>query len=585
MPSSPVTESSPVITRGLGVVAVLFAAATAVVKIRSEDFFWHLAAGREMLTSGQLLRLDPFRFTHQGIEWVDHEWAFQLLLAWIDRLGGLGALSFVLPVFLAAAAALVYGGSRQRGAPAAVALVLVLVFLLGLRGRLYARPEIATLVFFLGLLTLLKLRVERGQRGFSLAVLALAAVWANFHPGVLALPPIAGVFLAAARLEDKFTRRAPRVGWPEVFGLPAAALVAICANPWGWEVFFVPSRIAEALSGLPATNPDWAPIWQRPQPLLFAALIGLAGLLFFAYRRAGRFDWPGFAVVASLLPLVASSVRHQGLLWGAGSLLAASCLGELNRQADGPGFWTRRRGVITALAALVLVGGLLVLAPGVLPGSGSETFGVGIVPGLFPEAALAELERFEPVGNLFNSPAFGGYILWRNYPPRKIFYDTRNEVDPGILRTLAAARADAGRWQALLNRHQIDAALVAFEDRPRRVLAPPDEPGGGETVEIRTSSALYFPPEGFALVFWDDRSMLFLARTTERAGTLAANEYRVVQPEDWRHWLPQAQADPALFAQARAELERKLAQDPRCQRARALLGLLLENANRPLPSH
>lgn len=586
MPPSAAVDSSPTLSRGLGAVAVLFAAATALVKIRSEDFFWHLAAGREMLRSGSLLDSDPFRFTHAGIPWVDHEWAFQLLLAAVERLGGLVALSLVLPAFFAAAAALVYLGARQRRVPAAAAAALVvLVFLLGLRGRLYTRPEIASLVFFLLLLTLLRARLVRGDRRCSFAVVALAALWTNFHPGVLALPPIVFLVLAAAWLEDRLARRVPRVPLAEVLGLPAAALAAVCANPWGWEVFLVPGRIAEALAGLPASNPDWAPLWQRPQPLLFAALVALAGLLFFAYRRAGRLDWPGLAAVLGLLPLVASSVRHQGLIWGAGSLLAASCLGDLRPPATEPGFWARRGGAITALGALCLVAALLVLAPGAVPGSGGEIPGLGIVPGLFPEAALLELARFEPVGNLFNSPAYGGYILWRLYPPRKIFYDTRNEVDPGILRQLAAARADERQWKALLDRYQIDAALVVYEDRPRQVVSPPNEPGGEETVEIRTSSAFYFPPERFALVYWDDKSMLFVARKPERAKALAASEYKVVQPEDWRHWIGKAQADPTLFAQAQLELERKLAQDPECGRARALQSLLLEGAPGPFRSH
>lgn len=573
---SPVADRSSTPAAGLGAAVVFFAALTSVVKIRSEDFFWHLAAGREMFRRGRLLHTDPFRFTHDGISWVDHEWAFQVLLAGVEKLGGLTALTFVLPGFLALAALLVFVGARQRGAPASAAALVGLVFLLGLRGRLYARPEIASLLFFLVLLTLLWFRLRRGDRRFSLAVVVLAAIWTNFHPGVLALPPMVFLYLGASWLEDKLGRRDPRVSLAEVVGLPVAGLAGICANPWGWEVFFVPGRIAQALAGLPATNPDWAPIWQRPQPLLFAALVALAGLMLLSYRRTGRVDWPGLAAVAGLLPLVASSVRHQGLLWGAGSLLAASCLSSLAGSTTEPGFWARRGGVIAAWVALGLVAVVLVLAPGWVPGSGGETFGLGIVPGLFPEAALAELERFEPVGNLFNSPAFGGYILWRDYPPRQIFYDTRNEVDPGILRQLATARADGREWEALLARYDIDAALVAYEDRPRKVVAPPHEPGGGETVEVRTASALYFPPESFALVFWDDRSMLFLARKPERTAALAANEYRVVQPEDWRHWIGRAQADPAFLRQALAELERKLAQEPASIRAQRLRRQLRE---------
>jgi hypothetical protein len=195
---------------------------------------------------------------------------------------------------------------------------------------------------------------------------------------------------------------------------------------------------------------------------------------------------------------------------------------------------------------------------------------LGIEAGRFPDAAVDALGRWEPVGNLYNSAPFGGYLLWRLHPPRRVFYDTRNEVDPGLLRELAAARAGARAWDALLDRWAIDGALVRYEPRLRPALGPPAMPGGEPAVEHRAASALLFPPERFALVFWDDVAMLFLARTEARAARLAAAEYRFVQPEDWRFTLARAVADPEFARGLAAELARKLGEDPACRRARAL---------------
>jgi hypothetical protein len=69
------------------------------------------------------------------------------------------------------------------------------------------------------------------------------------------------------------------------------------------------------------------------------------------------------------------------------------------------------------------------------------------------------------LGNLYNNVAWGGYLLWRLHPPRKVFVDGRNEVDPEILRDLAEARRSSRAWDELLARHAIDGAVIRYEER------------------------------------------------------------------------------------------------------------------------
>lgn len=585
---------------GAAAVVAIFSAAVGILAIRSVDFFWHLAAGRWMLAHGALPRLDPFRFTSDAEPWVDHEWGFQLLLGLGEKLGGLPLLVLGRALLLVVLGLLVYRGMRRRGAPAAPAALLTVLAVAGLRSRLLFRPELATLLGTALLLTLLDaVRLRPGGEGRApgrtpwgpiAALLVLVALWANLHPGVLAAP-----ILVAAYAVGSLASRHPLPLW-QVLGLPIAAAAAVTANPWGYHVYLVPGRIAAALEGLPATNPDWAPIWEKPQPLVFLALGGLALFVALTWARLGGGDAKGLprllridpapaAVTAALLPLVASSARHQGLLWIAAAWLAGACLADLARAGRLDPAW-RGRGALAA-AALFAAAGLAWLLPA---GGGAEAspwrpgheIGLGVVPGLFPAAGVDALEAWANrgetqgagVGPVFNSAPFGGYLLYRAYPPRQVFYDTRNEVDPDLLRQLARARSGAAAWDALLARYGIDGALLRYEGRTRRVVTPPASPGAAPLVEHRTSSALLFPAERFALVHWDDVSMLFLARTAEREKALAQAEYRFVQPEDWRHTLERAAADPEYRRGAVAELRRKLAEDPTCLRAAELLAAL-----------
>lgn len=614
-----------------------FVAAAGILRIRSVDFFWHLAAGRWMLEHGRLPRLDPFRFTSQGAAWVDHEWGFQLLLAAVEAAGGLTALVWLRAALVALVAALVLTALLRRGVGVPAAVLVTLVALLGARPRFLFRPELVTLLAFTVLMLLLGRLRRRGDWLPVAGLAVLAAVWANVHPGVLVAPAVAGAYLLGGWWEGRAggSSGAFRLSPAHVVGVPALLALAALANPWGVDLYRVPGRIRAALAGLDAVNPDWAPLWEAPQPFLFLSLAALAALLTLAWRRRRRIDPAAGLATLVLVPLVVSSARHQGLLFVAGAFLAGEALrdpggpvrdrsatpGGGEGAADGSGLASRAidgtaqevgagaspdlrsgdaaaagmsggaaaadtgafpergpwRAPALATAACLLAAVWCLWPPSrgpLAPGWVRHQVGFGIAPGRFPEGAAEELARWEPVGNLLNSAVFGGYLLWRLYPPRQIFLDTRNEVHPELLRELARARVDSRLWADLLERYSIDGALVRYDDRPRPIVDVPAEPGGEERVEHHTPTAFLFPPERFALVYWDDVSMLFLARRPERQAALAGPEYRYVQPEDWRATLERAARDSAFRRGALDEVRRKLARDPGCRRAAELLRAL-----------
>jgi hypothetical protein len=274
--------------------------------------------------------------------------------------------------------------------------------------------------------------------------------------------------------------------------------------------------------------------------------------------------------VALLLAILASTgLRHQGLFFVGSAFFAGEILADLSRARD-PHQEGRPFAKLLVPLTCLLAAFWCVLPPSrgpLRPRQGAFRPGFGIEPGRFPEKAVDDLAKRRGVGNLYNDVAFGGYLLWRLYPPRQVFIDARNEVNPGLFHELAAARSSEEGWTALLARYGIDGALVRYDDRPRPVLSPPIVPGGEPRVEHHTSNALFFPRERFALVYWDDVAMIFLRRTPERAALLEREEYRFVHPEDWRATLAQAETDPLFRAAVREEIERRLREDPGVVRA------------------
>lgn len=573
-------------SRGATVALLTFAALAGAFRVRAYDLFWHLAAGRWIVEHGRLPRTDPFRFSSGGAPWVDHEWLFQVAAYGVERLGGLPGLVLARCAAAVVLTGLLLAGLRRSGVPRAWAVLVVLTAVLGARPRMFLRPELATLVALALLLSLLqawrRARPGRPRLAWAGAMTALVLVWANAHPGALAAPPVALAFLLGARLPGGSGEpwRGPAApSWAWVAVLPVALAAALLANPYGAAIASVPAAIGASLEDLAGVNPEWLPVWHpviaHDSIYFFASVAVVVILAVVAARRTSRLDPATGLAALAVGGLATTSIRHQALFYVAASFFAGECLAQLARrdsEASGT-VATRDRRVAALGAVLCLLAGAWVLFPPsrgpLAPLQGRYSPGLGLEPGRFPVHLVGvAAEDWREVGNLYNNVAWGGYLLWRLYPPRQVFLDGRNEVDPEILREIAAARRSNDAWEALLERYDVDGALVRYEERQLQVVEP--GPEGAPVVVHHTPNAVLFPRDRFALVAWDDAGMLLVRRTPERAARLARDEYRHLDPEDWRWTLARAASDPEFRQVALAEAERRAREDPPSERARGL---------------
>ncbi|MCB9377274.1 MAG: hypothetical protein H6511_00730 [Holophagales bacterium] len=550
--------------RPLAAAVALLGFVAGVFPIFQSDLFWHLASGRWILERLAMPRVDPFRFTSGGASWVDHEWLFQVLVRGAERLGGLDALVLLRAGALALFALVLHLAARRSGLGAGLAALVAIGSTLGVRPRFLVRPEIFTLFAIVALLALLERATASSgpaTRRFAPAV-ALTLVWVQLHGEALLGPGLAFLFLLGAARER-------RLGWRTVFGVPALLGVALLANPYGWRLVEVPFGIAGALRDLSAQNPEWMSAFEAPQPYLFGGMAVVATLAIAARLETGRWPAPERGLPTAALALVAlTGVRHQALFYAAAAPFAASCLACLRavRELDPR---TERRLALAALALAGLAAAWCVAPPesGLLRARhGGLAWGFGLAPGRFPERAAGEIERHPDLGPLYNELVHGGYLLWRLYPPRRVFVDGRMELEPGLLRELASARGDAGRWRELLVGRGAVGALVRYESRRLQVVEP-DGAGGLRAVGSGTANSLLFPRALWDLAYWDDETMLFLL-----PGSPGWEEppYRAIDPEDLEGTLRLAGSDADYRRAALAEIERKLSEQPDCRRAMAL---------------
>ncbi|MDE2293107.1 MAG: hypothetical protein KGL53_13585, partial [Elusimicrobia bacterium] len=158
-----------------------FAAAVCAVPILDPDTWWHLAAGRQILSLHAVPRAEAWSHTLRGAPWVDFEWLAQALLELVRRAGGFGALVWTKAAVCAAAVLAVYAAARREGTHPPGAALAALLALSAMRIRAQVRPELATLLFLPVFLLVIRERTRRPVPLWPLVL--LSALWANLHGG------------------------------------------------------------------------------------------------------------------------------------------------------------------------------------------------------------------------------------------------------------------------------------------------------------------------------------------------------------------------------------------------------------------
>lgn len=406
------------------------------------DLWWHLSAGREMISRFAWLRTDPFCLSSFGTAWIDLHWSFQLLVFSLHRLGGETGLVAGRALLVGAAVALAL---RKR--LAWDTLVVAGLVLVGSRLFLDLRPLLLTLLCLAALWITLERRLDLR----SVAVALLAQVALVNTQGLFLLGPLFALISAAGRFGEGDAHGA------RTRALLGAALVgASLVNPWGWEAFSLALRVAgRILPGgdavfsreIPENAPLW--VWLREAPLRTLpwiwALVASAFLIRRGPGSAGRTLLLGCCAGLSVL-----AVRNL-------PFLALAILLSI-----GPRSWPRPR--ILSVGAIFLLG--LLAVPSVLERRWNLP-GDPVAPTHFPGASALVALRHHP-GPVFHELRIGGWLSW-NLPLRGACWaDTRLVLhDADFVRTYLEVLDHPSRFQTWSDRQGFQVAVVPLVAWPR----------------------------------------------------------------------------------------------------------------------
>jgi hypothetical protein len=435
---------------------------TMLYPIDDLDVWWLLRSGAYMVETRTFPTLDPFSGPAHGAPWVNHAWAFELILYGIYRLAGTTGLILLQSAFAVATFGVIYGLLRREGATRGWALAVVAAGALASRGFWAPRPQLVT---YLGLAVFWAIlrdwRDGRARRLWWLPLITI--VWANFHGGYMVGPALIGLTLVGEL-------------WDRVFGTPGggarperhpgrlavalgASLLATLLTPFHVHAVLFPfqvlgDQVAQAFII------EWtSPPFQYGAIRLVEGLVLLTLALFLAGARCcpatdvvvlAAFLHFGLQalrniplLIVVLLPILMRALTHV-MTDRAPALIAASGLPP--------------RRLAAALAAVALSFAVWWNFPSrgvrdVLPRLG--------VAKIFPVGAVEFLQRTRPPGPLFNDYGWGGYLIWRLYPDYLVSIDGRMAVHgPKRFADHVEVAEVRPRWREVLERSGARLTLI-----------------------------------------------------------------------------------------------------------------------------
>lgn len=490
--------------------AMAFAAAAILSQLANDpDFFWHLKTGEWIWQHRTLPAQEPFNYVNDLAGSPGH--AFTLTAYWLAQLvyylvhaalgmPGIAGLRFLLALLIVLALL------RLRRGDAVIHAALVLAALPLLFSVYHLdRPQVFSFLFFAVLLFLLER--ERSSPAAPpgwkslLSVPLLMLLWANMHGGhalgqitIVLFMALEGVKFAHPSLGPTGWRRYRRL-----LAVGGAGFAASLANP----------NFHRALLNSLSPAPTW--VWNqeyqssfaifRLQPLIavFWVALALAALAILCSLRRPDITWIALLV----------GTGYQGFLhirYIPFFLIAALPAISAFLSVEGIRRWARPLAVAAALGVLAFS-----LRYG-LPTREQVARSLRVNEEVYPVGAADFILDSAPQGNLYNTYLWGGYLLWRLAPGRKVFADGRGLSPDDAFKALSINIAFASPgvpplWSTLLNRYGVGYVIIPRVDRHQGVVFD-------DVPNLR--AALLQAPE-WVPVFADEISLVFVRNVPEHA--------------------------------------------------------------------
>jgi len=447
--------------------------------IRPHDFWWHMAAGRELVETGDIPTVDTYSSTMRGTSYPAYTiyWLAETALYTVYTAGGPALSVFVHSLVVTSAYALTLWLCHLITRSWRIAaLATLFAAALGINDW-NVRPQALTFWFVPFQLLAIHAYRDRDGRWLLAAFPVTTALWVNCHGSFfigLLLPALwlaEELWLLWAPASDTTHSRCRKNATGAATAFVSAALACL-VNPSGLGIVSYVQDLTTN-SVIQHLVPEWAPptFSDLHGALFLVGLLTAATILALSPKRPGPFQMLSFLAFAAL-----GLRTSRGGIWfglALAPVLADHVSALVTRYSSQQDHVTNRgsRPLNVLFAALLLASAVLTLPwlKRYLPLPAPKA---GLVSNETPISATEYLLANHLPGPIFNDVGSGSYLAWAAQPDYPVFVDPRIELYPANIWEdyVRISTAQPG-WEEALARYDIQTLILSPDTQSNLIQA------------------------------------------------------------------------------------------------------------------
>ena len=446
------------------------------------DLGRHLTIGHYILDNARIPLQDLFSHTMSGESLTPHEWLVQVLFAIAERVFGFEGVVILCGLVIAMAFWLVFKHCRMENKSLITVVFIVVLGMIASKLHWLTRPHVFTFLLLAAWMLVLD-QLRRGRLKHWWLLPALMLLWANLHGAFIAgfvTWIIYGFGVGWDVLWQRIPedRPVPKNFWCTYLLGGGTALAASLVNPsgfglWGTSFGFVGNRYLVART-MEYMSPNFHRTGFWPFLLMIGVMVvalGLSEKKFGSERLFPSAAWLVMALYSARnIPLFAI-VAAPLLVHGMDDLFAHAAdrfklvervkqsnnrIQDIDDQLKGY-FWP----ALSVFVAIVGLGLGLRFDP--------QGLGYGFDPEVFPVAAVDWLEENPLEGEMFNHFPWGGYLLYRQWPERRVFIDGQTDFyGEALTRQYEQVIVIQEGWEDVLDQYAVAWAILPSDSLAAR---------------------------------------------------------------------------------------------------------------------
>ena len=435
---------------------LFFLLAVASSEVFSFDIFWQLHSGRYMIETKSFIYKDLFSLA-ADVPRSEHCWLHDIIFYGAYIIGGFSGISVLKGMIIFATGIAAVAAARVRGSSPASILLITLPAIFYTWKAWLERPQLWTFLFFALFLLILESHRKAPRRTIWF-LFPLMILWVNLHAGAILAFPVIGAYMVGGGLPRLLKRSSlPPSAWKQLSLVAASLVLASLLTPYD-------SNILNALISAPKLgvdsghiaqkyNIDWFPSSFASHPGYFYAM-GITFLMLFS-------RWKGLSLTDLLLfgglALMGLKLyRHTTFFYLAMAALLPRYFDAI-AELIADRFSKIKLHAINKISTILAV---MVIIYSVQPIYKTKGFfDTGLRDWHYPVAAAEFVRQNSLPANLFNTYAWGGYLMWALYPDYLVFFDGRSDSIEMFAQGVKVQHGEK-EWQEILDRYKVNTIIT-----------------------------------------------------------------------------------------------------------------------------